>query len=146
MENQLYFAEILPNIYWVYHYTAIKFHPTHRDFISKVCQTNNIKELIKIDSNCTFWRRYDNSNKTEEFTLLNQLISNINDKIAFNYNNRIPTLIISITNNDVALAAIINYYMSQTKLTAEIILDALKYKIPNLPDIGSKIGEYLNLA
>ena len=66
MNEQLYYAEIIPNIYWVYHYTSITFQSSHKDFITKVCQNAGIKELIKIDSNCTFWKRYDMSNKTAE--------------------------------------------------------------------------------
>lgn len=144
MDDQLYFAEVIPNIYWVYHYSSISFHANHKDFIGKICQTHNIKELIKIDSNCTFWKRYDNSNKEAEFELLRQLINNINSKIGFNYNNHIPTLIISISNNDIALAAIINYFQKNTKLTVNSILEALRFKISNLPDIGSKVSEYLS--
>ena len=145
MNEQLFFAEILPNIYWVYHYSSIGFQPSHKDFITKVCQTHAVKELIKIDSNCTFWKRYDMSNKSEEFQLLDQLIANISQKISFNYHNRIPTLIISITNNDIALAGIIQYFQVVTKQSKDVVLEALKYKIPNLPDLGSKVSEYLQM-
>ena len=85
------------------------------------------------------------SNKAEEFQLLNQLLANISQKISFNYHNRIPTLIISITNNDIALAGIIQYFQVVTKQSKDVVLEALKYKIPNLPDLGSKVSEYLQM-
>jgi hypothetical protein len=145
MDDQLYFAEIVPNIYWIYHYSSVVFNQTHKDFIGKICQTHGIKELIKIDSNSKFWRRYDNINKEQEYELLRELINNITSKMSFNYNNRIPTLIISISNNDIALASIINYFQINTKMTINLILEALKYKIPNLPDMGAKVSDYLGL-
>ena len=146
MNEQLFFSEIVPNIYWVYHYTSISFQTAHKDFITKVCQNHGVKELIKIDSNCTFWKRYDMSNKVEEFRLLDQLIENITQKIVFNYNNRIPTLIVSIINNDIALVGIIHFFHFATKLGKDAILDALRFKIANIPDIGAKVGEYLKIG
>ena len=83
------------------------------------------------------------SNKVEEFQLLDQLLDNITQKIQFNYNNRIPTLMVSISNNDIALAGIVHFFRRATKLGRDAILDALRFKIANIPDMGAKIGEYL---
>ena len=148
MNDQLFFAEIIPNIYWIYHYSSTFFQPAHKDFITKVCQTHGIKELVKIDSNCTFWKRYDMTatTKPEEFLLLDQLLENITQKILFNYNNRVPTMIISITNNDIALAGIIHFFHYTTKQGKDSILEALRFKIANLPELGAKVSEYLKLG
>lgn len=144
MNVQLYFAEIMPNIYWTYHYSSISYQSSHKDFITKICQNNGIKEIIKIDSNSTLWKRYENDNiNKDDFLLLDKLLNNIHQKITFNYNNRIPTLIISISNNDIALASIIHFFHYNTKLSVNIIIDSLKYKIANLPELGTKIILYL---
>lgn len=149
MDQQLFYAEIIPNIWWVYHPSSIDFIPAHKDFVTKICEYHKIKEIIKIDPNVGFW----NHNKAflpeiekeiikKDFELLGSYLNQLSEKIYSNYINQVPTVIITIKNNDIGLANVIYYFKKITKLSIEQILDSLQYKIINMPNLSIRLKNF----
>ena len=152
MDNQLSFAEIITNIWWVYNPSIITFNQSHKDLISQICTYHNIQEIIKIDTLIPFWKKtsqyvpvIQQQINNNDHLQLYDVLNNICNKLTYNYLNGIPTLIISIYNNDVGIANIIFFYaknMNSDIKNIDIIYESLSYKIINIPKLTTRIRQF----
>jgi hypothetical protein len=122
----LYFAEIVPHVYWTYYDSSITYQPQHKNYITQLCNRYHIKHLIKVDS---LYKKLPSPQL---------LYSTMCSDIIHNYRNAIPTLIISIYYNDIALGGIVHFFSKMVPtMSHATIIDNLKYKIINCPEVPS---------